>query len=383
MKTRGTFNGIWLSNNGLLHKAIPQNLAKLTLAAKLNGFSIILWSNLSKLNNNEINIMESLGVILKDYSLCEKSRFYIYFYHFYQLGMAGDVTALALASDILRMAILDIANDDEYYIYADPNDLDFPYFKDDIQKLDEKFKNNSFGFSFLVMPGRDVVSSASSDNNDLIFTRNDVLIAKKNINPEFFKKYFDAYEYHLKNEYKKYSKPNSNKEAEQFANQITNSTNSNFFLVLPVKPSEVVWARFHNYKNIYTEINAFSYFNYMQIRENSSTWMPDVNSVHTNYPVITVKENSNDKQYLEEVTDQSYLTLALKEKYKLNFKAYVREGYYVDCLLKSNKNDLFVKEMFYKNKIQTHYTFFKGNNHLVIENVNVKQVSEKIHKLIK
>ena len=296
MKTRGIFNGIWLTNNGLLHPAIPGNLAKLSASAKNSEFSIILCSNLSELNNNEKIKIESQGVIVKDYSICKKSRFYQYFYHFYLLGMAGDVTALALASDILRMAILDIAHDDEYYIYADPNDLDFPNFDYDMQNLAEKFKKNPFGFSFLVMPERHVTFTAPSGNGNIIFTRNDVLIAKKNMNAGFFEKYFEAYENHLKNEYRKYRKPSNNKEAEQLANQISNSTNSNFFLILPVKPAEIVLARFGNYNNIYSEINAFAYLNYQHIRENSCTWMPDTRSVHTNYPTAVSKENPADRQ---------------------------------------------------------------------------------------
>jgi hypothetical protein len=94
------------------------------------------------------------------------------------------------------------------------------------------------------------------------------------------------------------------------------------------------------------------------------------------YPDSSNKsKNSNDTQYLEEVTDKSSLTLALKEKYKLNFKAYVREDFFVDCLLKSNKNDDLssLKEKLYQNNIKTHYIFFKGDNHLVIANVNEKE----------
>jgi hypothetical protein len=217
--------------------------------------------------------------------------------------------------------------------------------------------------------------------------RNEVLIAKKDINPGFFEKYFEAYEKHLKNEYKKYKKPSNNNEATKLANQITNSTSSYFFLALPVQPIEVVTATFGNWKygEAYPDINVLNYLKHEHIRENSSTWMPDVNLVRKSLPTMVIHENSNNSEYLEEVTDQSLLTLALKEKYKLNFKAYVKENFYVDCLLQSNKNDnLFTHEKtFNKNGIKTHYTFFKGHNHLVIENVNVSQVSNKIHHLIK
>jgi len=100
---------------------------------------------------------------------------------------------------------------------------------------------------------------------------------------------------------------------------------------------------------------------------------------------INVEETLNDEQYLQEVTNNSSVALALKEKYHLDFKAWLREGYYVDCLLKDNTNDdlFLMKNDFYQNDIKTHHTFFKGVNHLIIPNVNVKEVSDKIYCLVK
>lgn len=73
---------------------------------------------------------------------------------------------------------------------------------------------------------------------------------------------------------------------------------------------------------------------------------------------------------------------ALNEKYRTNFKAYLRNSFYVDALLnKNDSNSLVINEQLKNNNIKTQFRFFQNAEHLVIPEINVKDTSDKIYEL--
>lgn len=144
---RGKIHGIWLTNSGgKLHDAIIPNLSSYVQEASSNNFTIELWTNINELAQTEIDQLRLNSIIVRDHSECQTSSFYKYFLYFLEKGLQGDKAAFALASDILRMAILELTPEDQYFIYFDPNDVVFANLNDSLKELDNR--NNLLGLSF-------------------------------------------------------------------------------------------------------------------------------------------------------------------------------------------------------------------------------------------
>jgi hypothetical protein len=177
-KTRGSIHGVWLTKiGGSLHPKIIPNLSSLVSDAVVNDFCVVLWTNVNEIDPKELERLKAAKILVADHSYCKNSPLYKYFINFLQIGINGDKTAFALASDILRMAILDLTNDDKYFIYADPNDTKFFNLSVKLKNLDSLMVNNSFGYSFNVEP--------TPYRLDMFDCRNDVLIALKSKNINF------------------------------------------------------------------------------------------------------------------------------------------------------------------------------------------------------
>jgi hypothetical protein len=270
---RGKIHGIWFTQEGgLLHPAIIPNLSSWVAEALDQKFEVVLWTNTKQIAQVEIERLKTAQITIKDHSECKDSRFYKYFEFFLSRGIAGDKAAFALASDVLRMAILEKTEAHEYYIYVDPNDTTLINLKKNLAGLDKCMIRNSFGFSFYVAP---IMGGSPFDmSNKNYELRNDVLIGLKALNIEFFNDYFRAYQIHLEAKYKNYYKPTTDEQAQKLAREITNQTGDDFFMVaLGGKCSRVV-TTFGNYKEISPMVHCLGYFHHERRAEHANTWLP-------------------------------------------------------------------------------------------------------------
>jgi len=259
---KGKIHGIWFTQpNGLLHPAVKTNFSGYVSDAKANNFELILWTNLKELTSSEVEALTERGVVVQDHSICKSSQFYPYFLHFLDLGIAGDKAAFALASDIFRMAILELTPEDEYYIYMDPNDTRLLNLGQDLSSLGAMFSYNSFGYSFHI----------TKLDSVHFHVRNDVLIAAKAINPKFFEAYLSAYAAQLEANYLTYKTPKIDREAQQFANTITLQTGSNLFAFML---NGLVTAKFGEFGEAYPIVHNQCYLSYERDLENCNTWLP-------------------------------------------------------------------------------------------------------------
>lgn len=262
---QGYINGIWLAESGgKLHPAICSNLRKWADEAVSCNFGVVLWTNLAELDPNEVEMLSYRNIIVNDHSVCATSNLYEYFLFFLNMGINGDKTAFALASDVLRMAILELADKNEYFIYADPNDVLFLNLKDNLSNLQRKIGNIPFGFSFYV----------EQINEKLYHTRNDVLIAHKCLNPNFFKDYLAAYLNHIKINHTRYFMPTSDAQAQKLAREISCQTGDAFFKILLRKPYATVRATFGKYECLYPIVNILAHLPHERNAEYSNTWLP-------------------------------------------------------------------------------------------------------------
>lgn len=262
---RGYINGIWLAKpGGKLHPAICPNLEKWAAEAISCDFGVVLWTNLAEIEPREVEKLISRNITVKDHSICASSNLYKYFLFFLNKGINGDKTAFALASDVLRMAILELANENEYFIYADPNDVFFADLKNSLSKLPSIIGNIRFGFSFYVEP----------INEKLYHVRNDVLIAHKRLKPRFFKDYLDAYLKHITSNHTRYFKPTSDAQAQELARAISNQTGDAFFKIALSKPFATVRSTFGDYEDLSPIVHCLVSLPHNRSAEYSNTWLP-------------------------------------------------------------------------------------------------------------
>jgi hypothetical protein len=265
---RGIIHGIWLTQpGGTLHAQIIPNLSSWAKDATQADFSILLWTNLNELAPQEVARLQAANIVAVDYSACKASPIYKYFVHFLDLGIKGDKSAFALASDILRMAILDLTQNDKYFIYIDPNDITLLNLHASLKNLDLLMSHNKFGFTF------GIEALLYEKNNFEI--RNDVLIALKQQNTGFFKAYLSAYLTHIDNKYTSYVKPITDIQAQQQAALISNQVSTEFFKISGFTDNSIrVVTKFANYTELYTVVNSGAYLNSQRNMLFGNTWLP-------------------------------------------------------------------------------------------------------------
>lgn len=265
---RGAIHGIWLvAPGGKLHKAIIPTLSAWVPAAAAADFHVMLWTNIDELKYEEIIRLKDAKINIGDPRKLKESPLYKHYEYFLNKGIKGDTTAFALASDILRMAILDFTANDKYFIYVDPNDINFLDLSANLHKLDAHMAKNKLGYSFPV--GR------VASKTDVFDMRNDVLIARKANNPNFFKDYLTAYWTNLEETYQRYEKPTSDGQAKFFANRISNGTSILFFRLEPSNHKSVkVVAQFADYSEVDQVVNSSVYLNYTRIIQQGNNWVP-------------------------------------------------------------------------------------------------------------
>src|SRR3990167_11497586 len=265
---KGKINGIWLTKpNGELHPGIISNFSQLVTDVCSYDFEVVLWTNTDELRQSEIRRLSDKNIVVRDHKECSSSQFYPYFNFFLQKGIDGDKTAFALASDILRMCILELTPSSKYFIYIDPNDVKLIDLKNKIASMHNMMSLNPFGFAFYIMP-------MFEDSFEHIQTRNDVLLALKNINPDFFSDYFRAYCSHLEKTHRQYFTPRTDGEAQLQANTITNSTGNEFFKLLLGGRMPMIFATFGDYREPFGIINVLALLPHERMIQNSNTWLP-------------------------------------------------------------------------------------------------------------
>ncbi len=205
---KGTFNSIWLTGKGKgLYPSLVENMLRHSSIIQAADFEHVLWTNLDELKEGAADGLRDAGVVIKDHKECEKSSLYRYFKYFLEKGIDGDVAAFALASDILRNAIMQLSEPGQYYVYYDANDTVFKDLEASLKDID-KLKNDWDHF-FCV--------KCSAVYIDI---RNDVIITRKS-NSEYIEMYLRAYEKNLKETYASYTKPTSDKDAVAAARKIS------------------------------------------------------------------------------------------------------------------------------------------------------------------
>lgn len=265
---KGKINGVWLTKpNGELHPEILPNFSELVTDVGSYDFEVVLWTNTDALRQSEIQRLTDKNIVVRDHKECSNSQFYPYFNFFLQKGIGGDKTAFALASDILRMCILELTPSDKYFIYIDPNDVKLIDLKNKIASMHHMMALNPFGFAFYIMP-------MFEDSYEHIQTRNDVLLALKSINPDFFSDYFRAYSSHLEKTHRRYFTPRTDGEAQFQANAITNSTGNKFFKLLLGGRMPMIFATFGDYREPFGIINVLALLPHERMIQNSNTWLP-------------------------------------------------------------------------------------------------------------
>lgn len=265
---RGAIHGIWLVKpEGKLHPAIIPNLASWAPITTKADFHVVLWTNINELAPAELTRLKEANIQVANPAACKNSPLYKYYEFFFTKGIKGDTTAFALASDILRMAILDFTADNKYFIYVDPNDVKLPNLDINLKNLDLLMQNNKLGFAFPVGP-------IATDTN-VFDIRNDVLIALKSNNPIFFKDYLNSYWANLEDTYKRYSKPATDTQAKLLATRISNNTSTLFFRIEQATDNSInVISQFGTYSENWQKINSGFYLNHARATEHGNTWLP-------------------------------------------------------------------------------------------------------------
>jgi hypothetical protein len=265
---RGAIHGIWLVKpNGKLHPAIIPNLSTWAHVAAKDEFHVVLWTNINELAPAELAHIKASNIQIADPSACKDSPLYKYYEYFFTKGLKGDTTAFALASDVLRMAILDFTANDKYFIYVDPNDVKLLNLADNLQHLDSVMHNNKLGFSFPVGP--------VAANSKVFDIRNDVLIALKANNPNFFKDYLNAYWLNLEATYKKYKTPTTDAQAKLLATRISNDTSTLFFRLDQVEDNSInIVSQFGKYSESWQAVNSSFYLTHARVTAHGNTWLP-------------------------------------------------------------------------------------------------------------
>jgi hypothetical protein len=265
---RGSIHGIWIvKKSGKLHPQVVPNLSSLANTAAKSNFQVILWTNVEELSKEDIALLNTTNIKIGNPHTFKQSPLYKYYQFFYQKGLNGDTAALALASDIFRMVILDFSPEDKFFIYMDPNDINLSNLSDNLKHIDHRFTYNKLGYAFPLGP-----TSKEETEFDL---RNDVLIALKKTNPQFFKDYLNAYWANLERTYKRYTKPKDIVEAKFYANLISNSTSILFFRLEKYSDNSLaIAAQFGLYKEEAKYVNSFSFLNLNRTLENANTWLP-------------------------------------------------------------------------------------------------------------
>ncbi len=265
-------------------------------AVKCN-FTIVLWTNLNELAEEEKKSLESLGITFNDYSICEMSRFYRYFLYFLNQGIAGDKAAFGLASDIFRMSLLELAPADQYFIFVDGNDILLPDLENNLNKMMQSFYLNQLGLTFLIIP--------HPNHPGDYHVSNEVVVALKRINPNFFKDYFEAYKNNLEKTHKQYSRPTTYEEAHTMVALISNQVTNNFFGYYCTGGVVAIFAKFGLYEEPLFSLNC-TLLPYKRETQFSNTWIPekstlperqnselDVNSIITYERLLNPNANTN------------------------------------------------------------------------------------------
>lgn len=278
---KGSLHGIWFTNSGRIHPKVIELLPRWARELQGTGLTAVLWTNKASLDKDTIAYFERNNVKVCDYSLCEKSKLYYYFLYFFEKGQAGDITAFALASDILRMAILDGIDEEEYYIYADPNDTEFDHLGLAVSQLERRFARNTLGFAYPIH------LQVNPDQTDFrLDIRNDVLIAFKKRNPAFFRDFLECYKNSLELRHSFYLKPRTVTEAINQALTITNCTYGAFFTVTydeaslqSARATMATMATFGPYRATWADIFTRCYLAFTRIIDAADTWYPVENAL--------------------------------------------------------------------------------------------------------
>jgi len=276
---RGNIHGIWLTESGgKLHPAIIPNLSSWIADAAKAEFGVILWTNIKELDPQEIGRLNDAKIVVVDHSICKKSPLYKYFSYFLAKGINGDKAAFAVASDILRMTILDFTPNDKYFIYVDANDIQLFDLQKHLTELHLHMKDNAFGFSFKVVPIKSTMSGV-----DFVEMRNDILIALKEKNINFFQDYLRAYWSNVDRTYKTYRKPLNADVARSQASTISNETSAEYFTVSKSHDQSFnIVAKFGNYIESQQIVNSDGYLKSARISEHGKTWLPSEEIVYEN-----------------------------------------------------------------------------------------------------
>ncbi|KTD17770.1 hypothetical protein [Legionella jordanis] len=298
----GKIHSIWFTQaSGKLHPAIVPNLLSWSKNIS-NDFSIELWTNLNELLPSEIESLKLNNIIIRDHSACNPSPLYPYFLFFFEKGLQGDKAAFALASDVLRMCILGLTPDDEFFIYVDANDTAFLDLKKNLQNLDAFTQRSNLGYSF---------QAVAHPEERMVYTRNDVLIALRKIKPAFFNDYLKYYEQHLEQYHKDYVVPKTNSQAVELARNLTNSTERSFFRFIEKNDQELVaFTTFANHLDYVASINCMGFFPYVRLESSANTWLPytEQNGMAffaPRYPTPSQKTPKKNVNKLFQIPDES------------------------------------------------------------------------------
>jgi hypothetical protein len=291
---KGSIHGIWFTTqkDRTLHPMIGPFFS--AWARQTTLFNVVLWTNTNEVQPELIDDLEKRKVVVKDYSECKESRFYPYFLFFFAKGLQGDLTAFAMASDIFRMAILELTPAEDCFIYADPNDTVFFNLNRDLQDLREKLEDTVLGFSFYAEEEMD-------ESGPYFHIRNDVLIALKTVNPDFFESYFQKYQKHLEESYRFYRcRPRTETQALELANAITVPLNNDFFEITRNRTKgekHRVSACFANgqYSDFCTNVHSKRFLSYERSYTNGSTWLPSEDLPAKNLPSEEMVWMSSDE----------------------------------------------------------------------------------------
>lgn len=240
---RGLINSIWFISEHTLDPTILANVTSWVDEATASDFRTILWTNKKALLAHQVEQLSSRGIIVADHSLCSASPLYPYFLYFLEKGVEGDKAAFALASDILKIAILELFPLKEHYIYVDPSKVTLSALRICLGNLRSCMLTNSLGFFFQITPPAPDAGKPYINSN--------VLVALKYINPEFFNEYFKAYLVHLEKTYTHYSTLALYKHP--IHKIITEPTSSDFFDI--ERHSRMVRATFGPYAELWPMVN--------------------------------------------------------------------------------------------------------------------------------
>lgn len=82
---RGAIHGIWFTGpGGKLHPEIIPNLTAMLVSAKQEDYYLILWTNTSEIDPQEIAKLKAANITVSDHRACKDSPIYKYFDYFFQ-----------------------------------------------------------------------------------------------------------------------------------------------------------------------------------------------------------------------------------------------------------------------------------------------------------